>query len=51
MTKTSDISKIKKEKESINNIKYYNDTPEEIHFYVISSIQNGKTLENSLYKQ
>ena len=51
MTKTTDISKIKKEKESINNIKYYNDTPEEIHFYVISSIQNGKNMVNNLNKK
>ena len=51
MTKTTDISKIKKEKESINNIKYYNDTPEEIHFYVLSSIQNGKNMVNNLNKK
>ena len=47
MTKTNDISRIKKEKESID----YNDSPEEIHFYVISSIQNSKTMENNLMKK
>ena len=51
MTKTNDISKIKKEKDSIDNQKYYNDSPEEIHFYVISSIQNGKNMEYNLIKK
>ena len=51
MTKTNDISRIKKEKDSIDNVKYYNDSPEEIHFYVISSIQNGKNMENNLVKK
>jgi hypothetical protein len=51
MTKTNDISKIKKDKDSINIIKFYNDSPEEIHFYVISSIQNGKNMEYSLMKK
>ena len=35
MTKTNDISKIKKEKDSIDNQKCSGDSPEEIHFYVI----------------
>ena len=51
MTKTNDISKIKKDKDSINIIKFYNDSPEEIHFYVISSIQNGKNMEYNLMKK
>ena len=51
MTKTNDISRIKKEKDSIDNVKYSNDSPEEIHFYVISSIQNGKNMENNLVKK
>lgn len=32
MTKTSDYSKIKKERDSIDNIRNENDCPEEIHF-------------------
>ena len=51
MTKTTDISKIKKEKDSIDNQKYYNDSPEEIHFYFISSIQNGKNMVYNLTKK
>ena len=51
MTKTNDISKIKKDKDSINIIKYCNDTPEEIHFYIISYIQNGKNMEYNLNKK
>ena len=48
MTKTNDISKIKKDNYSINTFKYNNDSPEEIHFYVISSIQNSKNMEFNL---
>ena len=48
MTKTSDISKIKREKESIDAPKFYSDCPEEIHYYIISSIQNGKNMENNM---
>ena len=51
MTKTNDISKIKKEKDSINSYKYNNDCPEEIHFYVISSLQNSKNMEINLNKK
>lgn len=51
MTKTSDISKIRREKESIENFKFCNDSPEEIHFYVISSLQNGKYMINNLNKK
>ena len=49
MTKTNeDISKIKKD----NNFqKFCNDSPEEIHFYIISSIQNGNYMENNLNKK
>ena len=45
MTKTSEISRNKK----YNNI--YNDSPEEIHFYIISYIQNGKKMEKNLVKK
>jgi hypothetical protein len=51
MTKTNDISKIKREKDSIDNQKYCSDSPEEIHFYVITSIQNGKNMECSLIRK
>ena len=51
MSKASDISKIRKEKESIDILKNCNDSPEEIHFYVISSIQVSKSLENNLIKK
>ena len=51
MTKTNDISKIKKEKDSIDNQKYSGDSPEEIHFYVITSIQNGKNMEFNLIRK
>ena len=51
MSKTNDISKIKKETNSMNNKKYCDDTPEEIHFYVISSIQGGKNMEYNLIKK
>jgi hypothetical protein len=49
MTKTNDdLSKIKKD----NNFqKFCNDSPEEIHFYIISSIQNGNYMENNLNKK
>ena len=45
MTKTSEISRNKK----IINI--CNDSPEEIHFYIISSIQNGKNMEPNLVQK
>ena len=51
MSKTNDISKIKKESNSLNNKKYCDDTPEEIHFYIISSIQGGKNMEYNLIKK
>ena len=51
MTKTNDISKIKREKDSIDNQKYCSDSPEEIHFYVITSIQNGKNMECNLIRK
>lgn len=51
MTKTSEYSKIKKEKDSIDNIRYVNDCPEEIHFFIISSIQSGKNMEINLNKK
>jgi hypothetical protein len=51
MTKTSDYSKIKKERDSIDNIRNENDCPEEIHFFYISSIQAGKNMEDNLNKK
>ena len=50
MTKSNE-SKIKKEKCSIENNKYCNDSPEEIHFYLINSIQNGKNMICNLNKK
>ena len=51
MTKTNE-SKTKKEKDSIDNIKYCTgDTPEEIHFYIINSVQNGKNMIHKLNKK
>ena len=50
MTKTNE-SKFRKEKDSIENHKYCNDSPEEIHFYVITSIQNGKNMICHLNKK
>ena len=50
MTKTSEFSK-KRERDSIENFKYNNESPEEIHFYVISSIQNGKNRIYNLNKK
>ena len=51
MTKTNE-SKIKKEKDSIDNFKYcISDTPEEIHFYIINSVQNGKNMIFKLNKK
>ena len=50
MTKSNE-SKIKKEKYSIENNKYYNDSPEEIHFYLINSIQNSKNMICNLNKK
>ena len=47
MTKTSE-SKTKKENYSIDNLKYFNDSPEEIHYYIISSIQNAKNMVSNL---
>ena len=51
MTKTSDYSKIKKERDSIDNIRNENDCPEEIHFFYISSIQAGKNMEFNMNKK
>ncbi len=51
MTKTSDYSKAKKEKDSLDNVRYGNDCPEEIHFFIISSIQSGKNMEINLNKK
>ena len=51
MTKTSDYSKVKKEKDSIDNIRNEKDCPEEIHFFIISSIQSGKNMEVNLNKK
>ena len=51
MTKTSDYSKIKKERDSIDNLRNENDCPEEIHFFYISSIQAGKNMEVNLNKK
>ena len=51
MTKTNE-SKTKKEKDSIDYIKYcIGDTPEEIHFYIINSVQNGKNMMFKLNKK
>ena len=50
MTKTNE-SKFKKEKDSIENSKYSKDSPEEIHFYVITSIQNGKNMISNLNRK
>ena len=51
MTKTNE-SKLKKEKDSIDNMKYcISDTPEEIHFYIINSVQNGKNMILKLNKK
>ena len=50
MTKSNE-SKIKKEKYSIENNKYCNDSPEEIHFYLINSIQNSKNRICNLNKK
>ena len=50
MTKTNE-SKFKREKDSIENSKYSNDSPEEIHFYLITSIQNGKNMYCNLNKK
>ena len=51
MTKTNDISRNKKEKDNLSNSKFCNDGPEEIHFYVISSIQNAKNMERKMNKK
>ena len=51
MTKTSDYSKIKKERDSIDNLRNENDCPEEIHFFYIYSIQAGKNMEINLNKK
>ena len=45
VTKTSEISRNKKSN------KFCNDSPEEIHFYVISSIQNAKNMDTNLNKK
>ena len=45
VTKTSEISRNKK------IIKINNDSPEEIHFYVISSIQNAKNMDKNLIEK
>ena len=51
MTKTNE-SKLKKEKDSIDNMKYcISDTPEEIHFYIINSVKNGKNMILKLNKK
>ena len=50
MTKTNE-SKFRKEKDSIESNKFFNDSPEEIHFYIITSIQNGKNMINNLNKK
>ena len=51
LSKASDVSKTRKEKDSIDILKNCNDSPEEIHFYVISSIQVSKNLEKNLIKK
>ena len=34
-----------------DNLRYFNDCPEEIHYYIISSIQNGKNMISNLNKK
>ena len=50
MTKTTE-TKTKKDNYSIDNLRYFNDCPEEIHYYIISSIQNGKNMISNLNKK